>query len=770
MTSKSLALLLLLAIPLPAAAAGEFAPCEELFAAQPESQEAAKCFFEKGRTQDRQEEAGARLRALFAAHPDNPWITFYTGHVEPERSEELYRKAAAGFASRRDRLGEVLAHANLQRILFEMGRVDEAGAHAALALRVAEGSSEPEVVAQGRVVMARHLWRVGKDLERAYLLLRQSEPALFPSDLYTAKRECLNILGNLSIDLGRFEEGFAFFRRLKDLAASENDRYAEATALYGMARAVLDGMGELPNDADRLEAAGLARKASDLGVAANNYETSSRAEWMLGTLTSGEEAQKHFDTCLKYAPTERIKSYCLNGLARYLAASAPREAQQTIDQSLELAREAEDYWSMALAWRERMRVSWEAGPRERAIADSNSALDAIEAIRDLQPGSTSQARFFSSWLEDYYWFSGRLLDLDLGKGWQDPERAFQVAERMRSRTLMDALQAAQAVPAAEEPLRQRRAAVMERISGIQRRLMDPDLPAVERTAVSKDLERLEMEEANLRDQLARAAPALASLRRPDFATLSKVRQALDPREALLSFQIAPRKDARGDFAGGSWLTLVTRSATHVVRLPGRGEIRPAVRMWKGTFERRNGSEAGPAAVLYKTLLGKALDKLPPEIERLIIIPDDVLHQLPFAALRATKEGPPLGERYEITLIPSATLWLGWEGGRPESAPNPVLAFADPPTPGGAQGVQVASLERSAAVFSSAFRLGALPYARQESEYAVDHMGGGSIQRLGEQAAEAYLKHAPLHEFGVLHFATHAVTDEVNPERSGVLLA
>jgi hypothetical protein len=123
---------------------------------------------------------------------------------------------------------------------------------------------------------------------------------------------------------------------------------------------------------------------------------------------------------------------------------------------------------------------------------------------------------------------------------------------------------------------------MERISGTQRRLMDPDLPAGERSAVGKELERLEMDEANLRDQMARAAPALSGLRQPDFATLAKVRQALDPREALLSFQIAPWEDNRGDFAGGSWLTVVTRSATYVARLPGRGEIRRAVTIMNST--------------------------------------------------------------------------------------------------------------------------------------------------------------------------------------------
>lgn len=649
--------------------------------------------------------------------------------------------------------------------------MEESGEQAELVLQIAKASGNPDLLSRGLVVKARYLWAVGKDLELAYLLLRQAETSLFPNGEYAPKRECLLALGNLSIELGRFSEALPYFRRMKDLAISEHDRYAEATAWYGMARAIHDPMAELPNDADRQQAAYLAERARDAAVESNNSDIAPKAEWMLGILSHGERAQKHFNDCLKYAPDARNRSFCLNGLARFLAAEHPREAQRAIDESLKLAQQAEDYWPMALAWRERMRVSWAADSQEKAIADSNSALDAIEAIRDLQPGSTSQASMFSTWLEDYYWFSGRLLDRDLGKGWQDPERAFQVAERMRARTLMDALQAARAVPAAGEPLRQRRAMVMERISRLQRRLMDPDLPAGDRAAMSKDLEHLEMEEAGLRDQIARTAPALnTGPRRPDFATLSKVRQALDPREALLSFQIAPWKDIRGDFAGGSWLTVVTHSATHVVRLPGRGEIRPAIRMFNGTFERRNGSETSPAVVLYNKLLGKALDKLPPEIERLILIPDDVLHQLPFAALRATKEGPPLGERYEITLIPSATLWLGWEGHRPKPAPKPVLALADPPTPGSLAGAQVASLERSAAVFSSAFRLGALPYAREESEAVVDHMGQGSIRRLGEQATEAYLKHAPLHEFGVLHFATHAVTDEINPERSGVLLA
>jgi CHAT domain-containing protein len=287
----------------------------------------------------------------------------------------------------------------------------------------------------------------------------------------------------------------------------------------------------------------------------------------------------------------------------------------------------------------------------------------------------------------------------------------------------------------------------------------------------QELETLEIQETDLRNQLAHAAPALAIPRRPDFASLSRVRQALGPDEALLAFQIALWEDERGGFAGGSWLLVTTRGGTRVYRLPGRGDLAAAVHLFTGMFDRRDGSEAAPAASLYRQLLEKPLAELPPGIRRLRIIADDALHQLPFAALRATPKAPPLGVRFELTEIPSATLWLGWKSDRPAKSQIPALVFADPPLPGNAAGhPQVAAATERAAIFASGVRLGPLPYARRESGSVVDEMGGGSLRRLGEEASEAWLKGANLQRFAVLHFATHAVTDEANPERSGVLLA
>jgi CHAT domain-containing protein len=195
-------------------------------------------------------------------------------------------------------------------------------------------------------------------------------------------------------------------------------------------------------------------------------------------------------------------------------------------------------------------------------------------------------------------------------------------------------------------------------------------------------------------------------------------------------------------------------------------LRPAAALWNGLFERRDRSEARPAAGLYRDLLEQALGDLPASVRRLVIVPDDTLHQLPFAALRKNATDPPLAQRYEISIAPSATLWLRWRSERPAPAAEPLLALADPEVPGGSSGVRAA--ER-AAIFADGARLGALPFARTEGRSAVRHMDGGSLLRLGKEASEGFIKSADLRHFGILHFATHAVMDDQHPERSGVLL-
>ena len=420
-----------------------------------------------------------------------------------------------------------------------------------------------------------------------------------------------------------------------------------------------------------------------------------------------------------------------------------------------------------------MRLAWADSAPERALAEGRAALDVIEALHEVQRNTGRRAELFSTWAEDYHWLSGRLLQRENGP--DALAAAFSVTERMRARSLVESLAAAGKAPRSDPALAARRAAVLEELAQVQRRLLEPGLPAAAREAASREQQRLEIAEAALRERLAEGAGDLAAHRRPNFASLTRVRRALAADEALLSFQIAPWRDTAGQFAGGAWLLAVTRHGARAYRLPGRVELRPTLAMFDGLFAARAPDrEATAARALHDRLLARALGDLPAGMQRLVIVPDDDLHRLPFAALRGA-DGAPLATRYQLTVVPSATLWLRWRASRPLPGARPALALADPPAPGdgkaasaSAPGRRGAPAER-AAVFAAMQALPPLPYARSEGRAVVRHLGRGSVLRVGEEASEAFLKRGG-GGFGLLHFATHALLDDEQPESSGVLLA
>jgi CHAT domain-containing protein/tetratricopeptide (TPR) repeat protein len=784
--SRAIPLFLGLSLLFPAAARPVASPglaaCNAGFAAAPDTEASASCFLDAGLKDPAIAPAAtARMKELLAAHPGQPWMTLYLGHTqtnEPEKALVLYRAAATAFASRGEARGEVLARGNLQRVLSSLGHNGEAKKEAERAEEVAVASRNPELIARSKIILARHLFRVGEGVERAYVLLREAKEFAFPDGPYFIKRDSLSWLGDVSLEMGRYPEARSNFEQAADLALAQHDSFGEATARYGIARAFLDHAAQAPQKTFKPEATALARQALAAAETGQNRNIEAKSHWLLGMLTEGAAAHGHLEQCLERANDIRNRSYCLDALARHLATEDPPRARETIREALALAHQAGDPWSMAYSWRERMRLSWTlsgAGSRAqettRAVADSNAALDAIEALRDLQTG-TGKAELFSSWSEDYSWLAGRLFQSWRRSGDRDDlSQAFGVMERMHARALLDALTAARAAPAASEEtkvLQSGRSTLLEEISQVQRRLFDPDLPAQERQRARAELERLELAEADLRNQLSPVHPGLSSLRSPALTSLAQLQNALAPDEAFLSFQVAPDEDVFGGFGGGSWLLVSLRSGSRAYPLRrDRVALRPAVGLFTGLFEQRDGSEAAPAAGLYGILLADALRDLPSGIQRLVIVPDDVLHQLPFTALRAAAGAPPLAERYQITLVPSATLWLRWKGSRPAAAPAPLLAMADPLLPGMDAGTGRPA-ER-AAVFADGLRLGALPFARQEGESAVDHLAGESVLRVGRKASEGFLKTADLRRFSILHFATHAVLDDQNPERSGVLL-
>lgn len=753
-----------------------FAACEASFAADPESWESAKCFFTVARDGSQWDEARRRLEAHLDRRQGNPHLTFNLARIEfdngqVQQAEELFRRAAERFAGRSEFYGVTWARLNRSKCLRQLGRLEEAGLELQEAEEAARYADEEELLIQVYIAQARQLLRTGQRLEEALRILRQIEIDLEaervevtdPDALFRIRKNLFIELGNVLFALGRYRQAFETERRWAQTARDAGRVDVEAAARANMA---VTFCKRRLHPGARAEATALARDALEVAERSGDRAAEAQSLDLLGRLIGGQEGRAYLQRCLEVAEANGRSLHanaCRFALAGNLVLDRPAEARVVLDEALTLALATDDPWTAAESWAERFDVLWATLPREQAVAESLAVLDHIEALRRLQDSEAGRAGFFAAWTRVHYSLAGRLLAAEGGPSRKDLETAFAVAERMRARVLLDSLLAADAEPLAgtwdNDSTRS-----LRRIVALQRRLQDPGLTHGERTSV---LEELDQAYLALAEDATRGGKS--RLPQAGFATLSELESSLAPDEALLTFQLAPWEDVFGRFAGGSWLLAVTRGGTRAYALPGRWELTDKVGfLLGGVGGRDDGELAEMASVLYETLLGTALEELPAVIKKLAIVPDDELHKLPFGLLHPHPQLATLAERFQISLVPSATLRRHWQQQEPPMATATVLALADPAFLS-ANGAGVEG-ERQWALSIGA-RLGRLPHAREEGRAVVRQLGGAPSRLLvGEQATEAFVKSASVSSFQVLHLAAHALVDERRPERSAVLLA
>jgi CHAT domain-containing protein len=211
--------------------------------------------------------------------------------------------------------------------------------------------------------------------------------------------------------------------------------------------------------------------------------------------------------------------------------------------------------------------------------------------------------------------------------------------------------------------------------------------------------------------------------------------------------------------------VITKAGVQVAALTPIDSLTPVVSRFVGLLE-AGGPVDHPARVLGRAVLDPVVRALPKAVTRLIIVPDDVLHRVPFDALRMAAGGFAL-ERFTIATVPSAALAIALWNRPVRAGPVRLLAFGDPrfavPSgdPAAVQPVRTA-LERRG-------ELARLVASRGEARSAARFATEGTV-RLGAGATEHFLKSSPLHGYHVLHFATHALVDDRSLTSSALALA
>lgn len=375
-----------------------------------------------------------------------------------------------------------------------------------------------------------------------------------------------------------------------------------------------------------------------------------------------------------------------------------------------------------------------------------------------------------------------------------------LAERQQSRALLSFMAGRLAKPRSDD--RERAAAQHELSLSIFRsrsRLLGSSLSRAQRLKLQRDIEEAEfkIEETRLLHEMQHIRDRMGSLKLLKPETL--LAKMIQDQMSLVEFHLGEKRSFVWLFARGKFYSDV---------LGSRAEIENAVKSYlslltappnhlymdRDLAKLRKQSEA-----LFSRLFG-GLSSHIESGDRLIIVPDGLLHYLPFETLVHSDRY--LIEDHEVGYTPSASVMVQLQEARNRNETGDrmeLLAFGDPifgpetkPSAtrkaSGARKVAVtrnASVTRKAARkkamrrpvdvlrearISRGFHMPPLPRTRDEVEYISTLFQPGRTRLyLGRDSTEAAVKRESLRRYRRLHFATHSLVDESSPSRSAVVL-
>jgi len=185
--------------------------------------------------------------------------------------------------------------------------------------------------------------------------------------------------------------------------------------------------------------------------------------------------------------------------------------------------------------------------------------------------------------------------------------------------------------------------------------------------------------------------------------------------------------------------------------------------------RGKGVEKSDGDPVSECVLRPILAEIPPGTRRLVIATSTNLASLPWSALTDPHTGKPLGERFEIAIIPSASVLAAIRAIPERKRGIDFVGLGDPVlvSTGGATGKSIFSGRE---LLEKKHGLKALPWARQELRIVASQIGGSQELLVGAEAAVPGFLGSVERSPRILHLATHAVVDVSLPHVAAIILS
>lgn len=391
-------------------------------------------------------------------------------------------------------------------------------------------------------------------------------------------------------------------------------------------------------------------------------------------------------------------------------------------------------------------VSWRLRTGLALLLRSRGNLDASArllrlAIEDIERSARGIAipERRSAFLSDKWEPYAELASVEISRG--RPGIAFEVSERLRARGMLELLGYGRldAASDADPGLVGREQDLRHRISELTNELAvtvagrapvrGPNLPLSDSRRLG-DLLDAQAAYADLLLEIRERAPRHASLISHQVVTWREVARHLGAGQALVEYLVSD---------SGSLAFVVTRDTITAVDLGIESlELRRLVSFARATLESRPTRSDSLWRTAMRRLRGYLIAPLLESgalrgMSRLVIVPHLELHYLPFAAL-VNHSGMALTREYDLTLAPSASVWLAIRA-RPRRPATGILTLAP--------------------------RSDELTGTRLEAA-AIDRLSGGRARVLVGAAAteEVFRREAPSRQ--IIHVASVGVLNKHNP--------
>jgi CHAT domain-containing protein/tetratricopeptide (TPR) repeat protein len=448
------------------------------------------------------------------------------------------------------------------------------------------------------------------------------------------------------------------------------------------------------------------------------------------------------------------------------------------------------------------RLDWNEGKREAAVSRMRKDLDRIEDLRwERSASEISRADWIRRSADPTHVMLGWLVDLER------LDEALAMGERIRGRVLWDQMSAARVdwrkdVPSSvrtELETKQRNAEA--HIRSLRRELEETAGSAEERDtgALETKLDAAVAAYRDVQEQSRAESPAwsrsLSELPSSDLA--ARAQKILAPGDLVLSYhvgaersfafeipaqgkvrcteltltpQLASRLEAKAGSLSSATLESILRRQGPAPSPVANAEVR-GVGVARSTAKKSAGTAPDEFANLADLLIPPALRERIRSASRIHLIPDGVLHELPFEVLPLATRGSAAADWMSAgpPICYGASLSTLLEiSSRPRSVRKDsiVLTVCDPKL-GSSSKPDRGAAPSDLAEMAQSGRWRSLPGTRQEADSFVRAFAKENVVRLvGKDAREGEVKElAP--RARILHFGTHGVVDR---ERNDLLAA